>query len=245
MEYEKKLVSLYENLNFSGIPLAFIELKKESDRCLLSVSLYKKKSGWLFVYLKEKCYCLNLSKRREFIFYDDFFNENEYFFVIKNVQCSLFGKIGNVQFIKEKISKINNKFCELLKKDSWLACDDKNQITDEIVFQMFSQKCDLFFEQTKSQMQLVFMQNKRAKFLESKIGKSKFVQIGKNEDATYAGVVYNENSVCAICVGHIEEIEQLSLQSENAYQYFPVDGEPDLGIFITSRRASDADVCFV
>ena len=163
MEYEKKLVSLYENLSFSGLPLAFIEIKKEADVCKLSVSLYKEKQGWLFVYLKEKCFCLDLSKRREFIFHDEFFDQNEYFFVIKNVKLSLFGKIGNVTLMKEKIVKINNKFSELLKKDAWLASDDKNQIIDEIIFQMFSQKCMMFFEQTKSQMQSVFMQNKRAK----------------------------------------------------------------------------------
>ena len=245
MEYEKKLVSLYENLSFSGLPLAFIEIKKEADVCKLSVSLYKEKQGWLFVYLKEKCFCLDLSKRREFIFHDEFFNQNEYFFVIKNVKRSLFGKVGNVTLMKEKIVKINNKFSELLKKDAWLASDDKNQIIDEIIFQMFAQKCMMFFEQTKSQMQSVFMQNKRAKNLEKKIEKSKFVQIGENEDASFAGVVYRKESAYAISVGHVEEIENLSLQSESAYQFFPVDGKPELGIFLTSRRASDADVCFV
>lgn len=245
MEYEKKLVSLYENLYFSGLPLAFIEIKKESDVCKLSVSLYKDKHGWLFIYLKEKCFCLDLSRRQEFIFHDDFFCQNEYFFVIKNVKRSLFGKIGNVTKMKEKVLKINNKFSELLKKDAWLAGDDKNQIVDEIVYQMFSQKSTMFFDQTKSQMQIIFMQNKRAKNLEKKIEKSKFVQIGENKDASFAGVVYKENGVYAISVGNIEEIDDLSLQSDNAYQFFPVEGRPCLGIFLTSRRASDADVCFV
>lgn len=245
MEYEKKLVSLYENLSFSGLPLAFIDIKKESNVCKLSVSLYKDKQGWLFIYLKEKCFCLDLSRRQEFIFHDDFFCQNEYFFVIKNVKRSLFGKIGNVSLMNEKVIKINNKFSELLKKDAWLAGDDKNQIVDEIVFQMFSEKCTLFFDQTKSQMQAIFMQNKRAKNLEKKIDKSKFVQIGDNCDASFAGVVYKAESVYAISVGNIEEIENLSLQSENAYQFFPVENKPCLGIFLTSRRASDADVCFV
>ena len=103
MEYEKKLVSLYENLSFSGLPLAFIDIKKESNVCKLSVSLYKDKQGWLFIYLKEKCFCLDLSRRQEFIFHDDFFCQNEYFFVIKNVKRSLFGKIGNVSLMNEKL----------------------------------------------------------------------------------------------------------------------------------------------
>ena len=63
MEYERKIVSLYENLAFSGLPVAFVEMKKEAEKVKLCVSLFKEKQGWLFVYLKVKCFCLDLSKK--------------------------------------------------------------------------------------------------------------------------------------------------------------------------------------
>lgn len=245
MEYERKIVSLYENLAFSGLPVAFVEMKKEAEKVKLCVSLFKEKQGWLFVYLKVKCFCLDLSKKREFIFHDDFFNENEYFFVLKNNQKTLFGKIGTISNMQTKNEKIITKFQELSKQKKYLSSFDKNLIVSSIVLKMFQKEENMFFDQTKRQVQTIFMMNKRYKPLENKIPSSKFVKIGEGDDCGFAGIVYKNNIAFAITIGFKGEIENISLENESAFQFFACEKQPNCGIFLQLRRATDADICFV
>lgn len=247
MEYDKKLISLYENLNLKGLPLGFIEIDKRAEKCFIKVNLYKHKNGWLFAFLKEKCFIFDLSKRKEFIFNDDFFDQNEYLFCIKNNNFTLYGLFGNVSDCDEKIKKINDKFFKLEKQKEELYSQDKNLIVDNIMLKMFGFCSTLFFEQTKKQLSGLFASSKREKILEEKIAFSKFVKTETQSDVCYAGVVYKNNFAYAVGVGHKESFDDLSLKSGNSYQFFSLCDDENIngGIFMTFRRASDGDLCFV
>jgi len=247
MEYEKKLISLYENISFKGLPLGFIEIDKRAEKCFLKVNLYKHKQGWLFVYLKEKCLVFDLSKRKEFIFNDEFFNQNEYLFCVKNSNASLFGLMGDVKDIEDKIRKIDTKFKKLEYEKEQLYSQDKNLIVDNIMLKMFGFCPSLFFDQTKKQLSCLFAHSEREKFLESQVAFSKFVKTENDSDVCYAGIVYKNNNAYAVGVGHKENFDDLTLQSGNSYQFFALEnGEKQSGgVFMTFRRASDGDLCFV
>lgn len=244
MEYERKVVSLYGDMSFSGLPVSFVEIRKEADKVKMIVSLFKEKSGWIFVCLKNKCFCFDLSKRREFIFDDDFFCENEYFFVIINSEKSLFGKIGNPDNIDEKYEKIKRKYESIKKQNEYLSSYDKNFITHSLVLKMFGAEESIFFEQTKRQMQTLFMMNKRFKPLESRIPFSKFVKVGDGEEFGVAGVVYKNNKAFAIAVGFQSQIENYDFD-QSSLQFFDCKTINSGGIFLSCRSATDAEICFV
>lgn len=244
MQYEKKLVSLYDDLSFSKLPVSFIEVEKMPGCCQLSLNLFKDKSGWLFVVVKNKCFVRKISSKKEFVFERDLFEENDCLFVVRNEKYSLFGKVGEIQNIKEKVEKIEKKFRELDSEENVKNSTDKNEIVDWIVEKMFSFQENLFFLQIKKQLEIAFMTHKRSEFLENKIHSSKFVQIGCGDDVFFAGVVYRKNQPYAISVGH----EDAFLNFEKTcgeFQCFCSENNSDQCIFLVFRRASDADVCFV
>lgn len=247
MEYEKKLISLYENISLKGLPLGFIEIEKRAEKCILKVNLYKHKQGWLFIYLKEKCLVFDLSKHKEFIFNDEFFNQNEYLFCIKNKTATLFGLLGKIEDIETKLQRIDAKFLKLEKEKEQLYSQDKNLIVDNIMLKMFGFCSTLFFEQTKKQLSCLFAHSEREKLLESQVAFSKFVKTENEGDVCYAGIVYKNNSAYAVGVGHKENFDDLTLKSGNSYQFFALNDseKQDGGVFMTFRRASDGDLCFV
>lgn len=245
MKYEKKIVSFYDNPNFSSVPICFLEIDKQGEKCKLTLSLFKEKKGYFFICKNNRCFVRDLSKQRTFIFDDDFFDGNEYLFVIKNKNISLFGRIGKVEDVLKKIESINKKYLELLDLKKIEQSTDKNQITDWIVSKMFGEDEKMFFNQTKRQLENAFLTQKRSLFLEKTIPMSKFVQFGEEDDISFAGIAYRKNQAYAIIVGHKEKIEHLSLKSGHQYQFVGIENQPESGIFLISRRATDADVCFV
>ena len=248
MEYDKFLVSLYESGGHNSLPSLFIEVFKQSDRCVLKLNLFKEKQGWLFVYLEKNCLCVDLKKAREFIFNADFFNQNEYLFVIRSLNKMYVGERGKVSAKEKKIEGINKKYNELLEKKKEQEKVDKNQIVDDIVQKMFSDQSFMFFEQTKKQLNSLFSTSKRAKELEEKIAFSKFAKSYSGGETHYAGVVYKNNQVYAIGVGQKENLDDLKLVSGNSYQFFDSMSQgknEDYGVFMMFRRASDGDVVFL
>jgi len=250
MEYENFLVSLYDNLSLKGLPIAFIEVKKESDKVKLKLNLFKSKKGFLFIYLQDKCYLLNLESGHEFIFNDEFYNQNEYLFCIKYGLKTLYGESGNVTQKQEKLKKIDLKYSKVLDELKQDAKLDKNKLVDDIVKKMFGKTGTLFYDQTKKQLQTIFSSSKRAKFLEEEIPMSKFVVSEMGSDAHFAGIVYRDNSPYAIAVGHKESFDNLALKSGDSYQFYKIPqnkrtGGDAAGVFLTFRRASDSDVVYI
>lgn len=244
MEYDKKLVSLYDNKNFMGVPKCVVEIFKQGNRCLLKVSLWKG-GGWFFVFVQNKCYFLDLSKTNDFIFDDDFFNKNDYLFVIRTKRVCLYGKIGEVSSFENKLSKIEIKFKELCSREKWRESCDKNLIVEKIVSKMFGASENLFFEQLQSRLQNLFSANKRCVELEKKIRCSKFVELGKDGDKMFVGIVYKNNVAFAIAFGRKVCFDELVLQSDNFYSFYETENSPSNGICLVCRLASDADMCFV
>lgn len=245
MKYEKKIVSFYDNPNFSSVPICFLEIDKQVEKYKLSLSQLKEKDGYFFICKKNRCFVKDLSKQRIFIFYEDFFDENEYLFVIKSKKCSLFGRIGKIENLSQKIKNIDKKYLELLNQKKIGESIDKNKITDWIVSKMFGEDEKMFFNQTKKQLENAFLTQKHCFLLEKTIPESKFVQFGEKDDVSFVGITYQKNQPYAIIVGHKERIENLSLESGQKYQFVGIEDEPESGIFLICRRATDADVCFV
>lgn len=244
MQYEKKLVSLYDNLSFSKLPVCFITLDKNPESCRLTLSLFKDSDGWLFVFVKNKCFVRKILMSKEFVFERNVFDGNDCFFVVRSEKCSLFGKIGEVQNIEAKVVKVEKKFHELKMRESVKSSTDKNQIVDWVIEKMFSFQEKTFFWQTKNQLEVAFMTHHRSEFLEKKIQSSKFVEMGDENDKFFAGVVYRKNQPYAISVGHKEKISEFE-KTCGEFQCFCLEDKPEYAVFLVFRRASDADVCFV
>lgn len=239
MEYDKFCISLYDK---SPLPKMYVSVEKRSDK--LCVRLFQSSflPGVLFVHSAGKNALMKIcSSKDEFLLKSGFDFYQSFFVEFISGDKIFIGSKGEVENKPRLMATFMDKYKQVLDHDQKLLCPDKNLATDEIMKKMFGNSSTFFFDQTKRQLNSLFMSRSRASHLESIIPSSRFCVAKSSGDEAYAGVVYKQGRAYAVGIGFLESSFD-RLTSEASYQYFYDKNQKDKGYFLSFRRASDGDI---
>lgn len=246
MEYDKTIITLFDNNKFSGKGKDVIQLVKNGGQTkALLTKVYKE--TYLFVFNQKECHYfytgdkIDLNFDEHFNFYDD------YLFCLNIKGVWLFGRKGKIVFDEILFEQIVQKYIEVkeLNRNKQRLIFDKNFVVDGIINKVFNEKSYLFLEQTKSHLENLFSTGQRESELEKIVPCSKFIKLVDNN---YAGIIYKKNLPNLIAMGFCDK--QLNEEiDENKFQCIYKSGEEENelvnGYFLSFRRVGDAEQVFI
>lgn len=246
MEYDKTIVTLFDNKKFSGKGKNYIQLVKTGRQVqiLLSKSY---KEAYLFVFNESECHYFCIEDKVCYNFNEQFNFYNDYLFCLNLNGIWLFGRKGKIELKEILFEQIVQKFVEVknMNINKQRMIYDKNFAVDYIVEKMFGDKSYLFLEQTKSTLENLFLSNERENELEKIVPYSKFIKL---VDDSYAGIVYKKRLPDLIAMGFKDKNLDYELDSgkyQCIYKKSVFENEIINGYFLSFRRVGDAEQVFI